>query len=131
MSGTVKQLTLYDGENDLPNNVAKTPVVITNQNGDDIRGMLLNEGRVDGSSITIEGGRLAVKVSNGEDGLPTNIVHGESGLYVRPAQYPYGDLDMPEKAETTVTPDQFNRLTLTVTNLIAALQSDELLEKHD
>lgn len=129
----IKQLTLQDSndfDNPLPNNVAKTPVVIT-KNGDNISDMLFDKDRVDDTSIMInDWGKLAVKLSTGEGGLPQNIVPGYYGIYVQPASYAQGDLDLPDSATTTVTPEQFNKLALVVKNLIIALQGYSLLEKY-
>ena len=117
----IKQLTLQDSndfDNPLPNNVAKTPVVIT-KNGEDIRDMLLDEGKVDGHSITIEGGKLAVKL---DEGSP--LGYGDAGIFVQPARL---HDDLPDDATTTVTPDQFNKLNHVVANLISALKTSGLL----
>lgn len=131
LHNVIKQLTLQDS-NPLPNNVAKTPVVIT-KNGENIIDMLVDKEKVNDTSITIdEWGKLTVKLSQGEGGDPANIVPGFDGLYVQPASYAHGALDLPDDAQTTVTPDQFNRLYAVVKNLIAALQNSELLvEKND
>lgn len=121
LHNVIKQLALQDSndfDNPLPNNVAKTPVVIT-KNGEDIRDMLLDEGKVDGHSITIEGGKLAVKL---DEGSP--LGYGDTGIFVLPAQL--HNVDLPD-ATTTVTPDQFNQLNHAVLNLISALKSSGLL----
>lgn len=134
LHNVIKQLTLQDSNdyyNPLPNNVAKTPVVIT-KNGDNIIDMLVDAEKVDDTSIMINDyGKLAVKLSEGEGGLHKNIVPGFDGLYVEPAFYPPGDLDLPDSAKTTVTPEQFNRLSLVVKNLIVALQNADLLIKNN
>ena len=133
LHNVIKQLALQDSndfDNPLPNNVAKTPVVIT-KNGDNISDMLVDKEKVDDSSIMIDKwGKLAVKVSDGGEGEPSNIVHGLYGIYVQPAQYASGALDLPDDATTTVTPDQFNKLKLAVENLIAALRTVDLLARN-